>query len=331
MNNTHPEVETISAYLDGMVTSRERAQVEQHLASCGSCGEITSRMKAASSNLAALGKVQMTAQEQAALRRTLLGATKTAASGSLGFGRRPAGVTSRGWSFGRLQWSLAGAFALLAVAVVGFAFMRSIPDTNGGAQTLTEAMAPADRSAAPITIASDDQIRDTVLALPEVKGSLSKSTAESGPPAQPAPEAPSLARTDASRDSAAAQSTDDAESFASGGGGGGNGGDGGGGGAAGGSGAFAGAATGAHPFTIEAGAACSAAIAATQPGPLEEIAAREISYKGKQAWLIVYGAPAGSGGGFAEIRTFVVDPADCANLSGETLTRTFLSRYSFKP
>lgn len=325
MNNTHPEIETISAYLDGMVTSRERAQVEQHLASCGVCGEITSRMKTASSNLAALGKVQMTAQEQAALRRTLLGTTKTAASGSLGFGGRPAGVTSRGWSFGRLQWSLAGAFALLAVAVVGFAFMRSIPDTNGGAQTLTEAMEPADRSAAPITIASDDQIRDTVLALPEVKGSISKFTAESGPPAQPAPEAPALARTDASRDSAAAQSTDEAESFATGGGGED------GGGAAGGAGAFAGAATGAHPFTVEAGAACSAAIAATQPGPLEEIAAREISYKGKQAWLIVYGAPAGSGGGFAEIRTFVVEPADCANLSGETLTRTFLSRYSFKP
>ena len=326
MNNTHPEIETISAYLDGMVTSRERAQVEQHLASCGACGEITSRMKTASSNLAALGKVQMTAQEQAALRRALLGATKTAASGSLGFGGRPAGVTSRGWSFGRLQWSLAGAFALLAVAVVGFAFMRSIPDTNGRAQTLTEAMAPADRSAAPITIASDDQIRDTVLALPEVKGSISKSTAESGPPAQPAPEAPALARTDASRDSAAAQSTDDAESFATGGGE-----DGGGAGAAGGSGAFAGAATGGHPFTVEAGAACAGAIAATQPGPLEEIAAREISYKGRQAWLIVYGAPAGSSGGFAEIRTFVVDPADCASLSGEALERAFLSRYSFKP
>lgn len=314
MNNTHPEIETISAYLDGMVTSRERAQVEQHLASCGSCGEITSRMKTASSNLAALGKVQMTAQEQAALRRTLLGATKTAASGSLGFGGRPAGVTSRGWSFGRLQWSLAGAFALLAVAVVGFAFMRSVPDTNGGEQTLTEAMAPADRSAAPITIASDDQIRDTVLALPEVKGSISKSPAESDPP-QAAPQATALARTDASRDSAAAQSNDDAESFATGGGNGGDGG-GGGGGSAGASGAYAGAATGAVPFTVEAGAACAAAIAATQPGPLEEIAAREISYKGRQAWLIVYGTPAGARGSFAEIRTFVVDPAHCANLSG---------------
>ena len=328
MNNSHLEIETISAYLDGMVTSRERAQVEQHLASCTSCGEITSRMKTASSNLAALGPVQMTADEHRALRQAILGATKTAASGAWGFGGRPAGVTSRRWSFGRLQWSLAGGFALLAVAVVGFAFMRSVPDTDGGAQTLTEAMAPADRSAAPIAIASDDQIRDTVLALPEVKGSISKSTAESGPPAQPAPEAPALARTDAARDSAAAQSNDDAESFATGGG---SAGDGGGGGSAGGSGAYTGADTGAHPFTVEAGAACSAAIAATQPDPLEEIAAREISYKGNHAWLIVYGAPAGSGGGFAEIRTFVVDPADCANLSGETLTRTFLSRYSFKP
>ncbi|MEX2551637.1 MAG: zf-HC2 domain-containing protein [Actinomycetota bacterium] len=324
MNSTHPEIETISAYLDGMVTSRERAQVEQHLASCGSCGEITRRMKTASGNLAALGKVQMTAQEQAALRRTLLGATKTAASGAWGFGGRPAGVTSRRWSSGRLQWSLGGAFALLAVAVVGFAFMRSVPNTDGGAQTLTEAMAPADRSAAPITIASDDQIKGTVLALPEVKGSISKSTAESGPP-QAAPEAPALARTDASRDSAAAQSNDDAESFATGGG------DDGGGGIAGGGGAYAGAATDAQPFTVDAGAACSAAITATQPDSLEEIAAREISYKGRQAWLIVYGVPAGSGGSFVEITTFVVDPADCANLSGEALERSFLSRYSFKP
>jgi anti-sigma factor RsiW len=312
MNSRHLETETISAYLDGEVTSRERAQVEQHLASCPSCGAISQRMKTASRSVAALGPVEMTADEHRALRQTLLGA---------GRGR----AASR-WSFGRLQWSLAGAFAVLAVAVVGFAFMRSIPTDDGGQQSVTEAMAPADESGSQITIDSDDQIPGKVLALPEVKDSISRAGA-AGRSVKAAPEAPAaLPRTDAASDSSAAQSNESAETFA-------NGRDGGGAGAAGGSGAYAGATTGGEgdSFSEGAGDRCSAALDASQPDPLEPIAAREISYQGKPAWLVVYAAPAGSGNGIEEIRAFVVDPGDCANLSGKALESAILSRSAFKP
>lgn len=318
MNSPHPEIETISAYIDGEVSNRERAQVEQHLASCASCGAISKRMRTASVNVAALGPVQMTVDEHRALRQALLGATG-------------AGASSR-WRLDRLQWSLAGAFAVLAVAVVGFSFMRSIPTDDGGQESLTEAMAPADESAAPITIDSDDQIPGKVLALAEVKDSVSVAKGGSRS-AEAAPEAPAaVAQPDAARDSSA-QSNEGAETFSARGGG--NGGDGGGAGAAGGS-AYAGATTGGGDagealLTEDAGVRCSAALAATQTDPLEPIAVREISYKGRPAWLVVYGVRERSGNAIEELRAFVVELDACATLPAEALGSAVLSRSTFKP
>jgi hypothetical protein len=207
--------------------------------------------------------------------------------------------------------------------------MRSIPTDDGAQESLTEAMAPADESASQITIDSDEQIPGKVLALPEVKDSISRAGA-GGRSAKAAPEAPAaLAEPDAARDSSA-QSNEGAENFAtrSGGSGGGAGGDGGGAGAAGGS-AYAGATT--SGGAADAISRCSAALAATQTDPLEPIAVREISYKGRPAWLVVYGVRERSGNAIEEIRAFVVELDACATLPAEALDSAVLSRSTFKP
>jgi hypothetical protein len=325
MNAPHLELETISAYIDGELSTQERDRIAQHLTSCPSCAASARRLQGAVRSVAALGPVQMTIDEHRALRQAVLGATKPAA------GR---------WSLGRLHWSAAGAFALIAVAVVGFTFLRSVPRQADEVESATEAMAPAEDSAI-LTIESDDQIRDAVLALPEVQERLRRSGA--GPEALKAPAGAPPAESDPARDggvTATAQPAGEPRTLARTGedaggavdSGKAGGGDGASRGGAGGPGAFGATTEGdeaGSALAEEAGAACLTALAASQSQPLNPIAFEEVLYEGTPAWLLVYDALQADHS--TEIRSYVVGRQDCANLTGDELDEAVLARSYFRP
>jgi uncharacterized membrane protein YgcG len=324
MNAPHLELETISAYIDGELSTPERDRIAQHLTSCPSCAASTRRMQGAVRSVAALDPVQMTIDEHRTLRQAVLGATRPAA---------------RRWSLGRLQWSAAGAFALIAVAVVGFTFLRSAPRQADEVESATEAMAPAEDSAL-LTIESDDQIRDAVLALPEVQERLRRSGA--GPEALKAPAGAPPAESDPARDSgvtakaqpageprAPARTGEDAGGAVDSGRAGGDEASRGGAGGPGAFGATTEAAEAGSALAEEAGAACLTALAASQSQPLNPIAFEEVLYEGTPAWLLVYDVPQADDS--TEIKSYVVGRQDCANLTGDELDGAVLARSSFRP
>jgi hypothetical protein len=319
MNTPHIELETITAYLDGDLAPRERNRIAGHLDSCASCAASAHRMERAARSVAGLGPVEMTIDEHRALRQAVLA------------GAKPAG---RWWSLGRLQWSVAGAFALIAVAVVGFSFLRSVPRQADEVESATEAAAPADES---LMIESDAQIRDTVLALPEVQERFRRSVAGPEPLQAPAMPPGELDRSAEGGVAVKAQPAGEPETLGrtEGGGGGSAGGLGGdaAGGGPGGSGEFAGAtnqeAEAGAALPEETGLDCLSALAATQSQPLTPITSEPVVYRGTPAWLLVYDAPLPDHS--TEIRSYVVGREDCARLSGGQLDDAVLARSAFKP
>lgn len=298
MNNQHFDLDTLSAYLDGEVGASERALLETHLASCPACAATSRKLRSASSTLASLGSVQMTADEHRRLRQAVIGA-----AGS----RAPASNRFR-----RLQWSLAGGLAVIAVAVAGFAALRppgAAPDSS--AESLTQAFDPAD--GAPLNFDSDDQVAGTVLALPEVVAARDRFRVEDG--ARSLAEAPAQAPAGGARDNAIWDSAP-------------------------------GPATRAAPESAEAdsgdvsappaetgfsdpeGGRCLQAAALTTDRPLVALSARQATFQGRPAWLLVYATTSDPlpGRVLDEIQTFLVDPVDCATLSGDALDRAILSR-----
>lgn len=297
MDNQHFDLDALSAYLDAEVGTGERARIEQHLVTCAGCAATTRRLRSAAGALGSLGPVQMTVDEHRSLRQAVLGAHSNVA---------PDQPARRG--FGRLHRSLAGAFAVIAVAVLGFAVLR--PET--GADSVTQAVAPAQN--APLSFESDEQVRSVVLALPEVSGARNRFRIEDAgsPPASAAvprnnggaarnnsaPEALSKAAPEAAEDSAAGKAAADESAF-----------------------------------SPAAGQSCLGAVAGTQTNPLVPLLVRRATYKAEPAWLLVYATTSAPlpGKVLDEIETILIDPAACAGLTGDALERAILSRSTLKP
>lgn len=311
MNNQHFSLDALSAYLDAEVGTGERAQIEQHLVTCAGCAATTRRLRSAAGTLGCLDPVQMTVDEHRSLRQAVLRAHSNVA---------PDQRARRG--FGRLQWSLAGAFAVIAVAVLGFAVLRPVTSPETGADSVTEAMAPAEN--APLSFETDEQIRSAVLALPEVNGARNRFRVEDAgsPPAsafmprnggdaapnnstpEAAPEAFSKAAPQAAEDSAAG-SASSAE----------------------------GSAADESTFSQAAGQNCLGAVAGTQTDPLVPLVVRQATYKADPAWLLVYATTSAPFPDkiLDEIEAILIGPAACASLTGDALERSILSRSTLKP
>lgn len=322
MSNQHFDLDALSAYLDGEAGSGERAVIEQHLVTCADCAATTRRLRSASGALSSLGPVQMTIDEHRKLRQAVLGAYSQRNAES------PGRVTLEGVSalkrrrgLGRLQWSFAGAFAIIAVAVLGFAVLRPVTAPETGADTVTEILAPTE--IAPLSFDSDDQVRRTVLALPEVTGARNLYRVEDAPGSPSTSAFPLQTDSDGARDNSTSQgppqalskaAPDSAEDSAAGN-------------------TSAESLQAASDFSLPAGEACLAAVAATQTDPLVPLTARRATYKSRPAWLLVYATTSlpTPGKALDEIRTFIVDPAACTSLTGDSLERSVLSSSTLKP
>ncbi|MEX0791446.1 MAG: hypothetical protein WD178_11795, partial [Actinomycetota bacterium] len=81
-------------------------------------------------------------------------------------------------------------------------------------------------------------------------------------------------------------------------------------------------------FTEAAGTACLARVGATQTYPMVPLLAREASFQGRAAWLLVYAwSPDDSGrAALDQWQSWLVDPADCIVFSGPELASRALYR-----
>jgi hypothetical protein len=322
----HPAIDTLSAYLDAELAQEERDDVARHLAECRQCAAQTRALQAATAAVGTLSRVEPTADEHRQLRQSILKA-------------RPAGSVTR-LPFSQ-RWALAGGLAIVVIAIAGVFALRS-----GGPSVSEQASAPASEAGV-FDFASPDDVRQTVLALPEVsKASRSSSdsaakarsegsdTSDSAPP-----EAPELfsSRAGSGQDSAP---EDQAEAV------GGAGGAEGGGGAAGGSGDYAGSTTGsddgdggtgrrdsegAAGFSKQAQDQCLAKVAEAHDRRLFPLLAREARFRGQPAWLLVYASsPSGDASApLDRVQVYLIPPADCAAESGPPLLERALYRSSF--
>jgi hypothetical protein len=109
MMSEHLSPETISAYVDAELAPRDREGVERHLAACPNCSAIRRSVQAASSSVAALGTVRMSAAEHDLLMGKIVAA------------RRPSRTPEilQTWLTSP-RWALAGGMALVVVAVMAF-------------------------------------------------------------------------------------------------------------------------------------------------------------------------------------------------------------------
>lgn len=153
----HATIETISAYLDGEVGKHERIELEEHFASCDRCTADRGRLERGMRAVRALASVEPTSDESRAIKRAVLEKT------SRGPGFK--------WTFTR-TWALAGAAALVVAGIFGYfatsRFSRQTADTAAIRQA-----APAGAEA-PFVFDSPEQLRDAVLANPEVKEGLDR-------------------------------------------------------------------------------------------------------------------------------------------------------------
>ncbi|MGH2703536.1 MAG: zf-HC2 domain-containing protein [Actinomycetota bacterium] len=163
----HEDDEAISAYLDGVLDASERGRVEEHLRSCPDCTARRETLERTMAALASLPDAPPTADESRAIRLAVLertGAAPTAA-------RRPL--------IQRLFPALAGV-ALLIAGVVGFVLLRPTRPSHQAAerqQVVDKAATSAGAGAqGPLELTSGEQVRDVVLAQPEVAGAGRKFT-----------------------------------------------------------------------------------------------------------------------------------------------------------
>lgn len=301
MKNSHLEPESISAYLDGELDERARLEAEGHLSGCVECSTLRARLAGVSGRVAALPATTLTADEHRALRQAVIRA-------------RPA--TSSRWAFANLRWTLAGSFVLVLVAAVGLGFLRAgSPDRASDA--LTESAAPeADQAGPNFDFASPEEVRRTVASLPEVTAGLKRYGADDsagaaatagsgyagaqedgGAPEQFSAPAPNnvVAPTGTPgerQESRALARTD-----------------------------------GPFEFTDEAGGACLARVAATQPYPMVPLVAHQASYQGREAWLLVFAwNPDAGAENLDRWQSWLIDPRDCRALEGEALASSTLQR-----
>ena len=307
----HLEPESLSAYLDGELDGRERSEVEEHLATCADCSAVRARLAATMGTLAALEPVTMTVDEHRTLRQTILNS-------------RPAPSTSR--RFGFPQWAMAGGLVLVAFTALAFSFLRP-EGRDASEEALTEAALPGSDGDG-FNFESGEQVDRTVAALPEVTAGLNRYRAgdadrrdadlkqetfagrESSESAAAPPQA--LARTDTAADSAGNAAPGipapaaEAPGTASGG------------------------STSAQNslFTNQAADECLSRVAGTQSYPMVPLLAREASFEGRPAWLLVFAwSPDASGDEpLDRWQSWLIDPVDCRDFTGAELAAKALYR-----
>jgi hypothetical protein len=305
----HLEPESLSAYLDGELEPRERSRVEEHLHACTECSAVRNKLASVTGQLAALPPVRVTVDEHRTLRQAVLDA-------------RPAG--SRAGGLGWMQWALAGGLVIAAVAVFSVSFFGNRGAEQGG-EALTEAAAP---SAAAFDFTDRNQVDETVAALPEVLAGLGRYRAEDARtsaarnsakgPGQPAPMARSDTPSDGDQFSAPALAPTPPPAPESG----------------------SGAASAPDDLTMlednessftfsnAAADACLNRVAATQHYPMVPLLARQATFEGTQAWLLVFAwtAEPDPNAPLDRSQTWLVTPEDCRNFSGPELESKVLYR-----
>ena len=314
MSQDHLELESLSAYLDGELDHRERIRAEQHLQTCAECSAIRDRLTSAAGHVAALPAVRMTADEHRELRQTLL----SAGAGRSGAGRRR-----------NLQWVFAGGLVVVAVTALSLGFLRP---GSGGSDTMTEAFAPATEGAA-FNFSSGAEVDQRVASLPEVAAGVNRYRAEDAPEesvgsvlARESEESAENSMSGALREpDPSAPVPDRAGAAATGGAGGDQD-----------SGPplprhdapVPGPAPGTAAFTNEAADACLSRVAATQNYPMVPLLAREATFQGTPAWLLVFvwSPDPELGETLDRWQAWLVSPEDCRNLNGPELERRALYR-----
>lgn len=306
---THLEPEWLSAYLDGELDGNEKAAVELHLGSCADCSAVRARLASAMVSVAALGPVTMTADEHRVLRQTILNS-------------RPAASGARRFSFP--QFALAGGLVVVAFTALAFSFLR--PGERGASQdALSEAAAPSS-SVPGFKFESGEEVDRTVAALPEVTAGVRQYRAGDASrrdtdrervevftgPGNAAPEAPgpaagapvptvggsTAAGGSGSTDKETATAQDSASTL----------------------------------FSPQAADECLGKVVGTQSYPMIPLVAREASFEGRPAWLLVFAwSPDASGDEpLDQWQSWVVDPVDCRDFSGAELAARAVYR-SYSP
>lgn len=309
MTNDHLEPESISAFLDGELDAGTRSAVERHLQGCPECSATRSRLAAVSGQVASLPQVWLTADEHRDLRQAVLAS------------RRARRVP---WSARYLQWAAAGGLVLVALVAISLGFLRGT-DSGGDAasEALTEAAAPTGPA---FDFSSGAEVDRTVASLPEVAaglnryrpedaparrsvtsgagsgrgsaGAASDDTTLQAPAAQPRP----AAEEDSANSGAPAPQAQAPELFAG--------------------------ADQAPGFSNEAADACLQRVASTQTYPMVGLLAREATFQGAPVWLLVfaYSSDPEVGEPMDRWQTWIVPPAECRDLSGESLEDAALYR-----
>jgi hypothetical protein len=304
----HLDPESLSAYLDGELGPRERSLAEQHLHTCAECSAMHSKLAAVTGQVSALPPLRVTADEHRRLRQAVLNA-------------RPASSGARG--LGRLRWALAGGLVVAAVAVLSISFLGN-GASEPGDEALTEAAGP---SPAGFNFTNQNQVDETVAALPEVLAGLGRYRAEDAgayaarnsakaPAGQPAPlarsdtpgaaeqfSAPALVPTPPpAPESAAGAAPDDLTMLEDN--------------------------ESSFTFSNAAADACLERVAATQHYPMVPLLARQATFEGTQAWLLVFAwtAEPDPNARLDRSQTWLVTPEDCRNLSGPQLESKVLYR-----
>jgi hypothetical protein len=300
----HLEPESLSAYLDGELDPRERSVVEQHLQACAECSAVRSRLEAVTGQLAQLPPIRVTVDEHRTLRQAVLNAG-------------PAGARRRG--LGWLQWSLAGGLVLVAVTVLSLSYFGN-GGASGDGEAVTEAGAPA---ASGFNFTNRNQVDETVAALPEVLAGLGRYKAEDArSSARNSLQAPgqgpgtALGRSDTPEaaeqfsapapavapDAAGRSAQDDLTMLQD----------------------------NESSFTFSNAAAddCLGRVAATQDYPMVPLLARQATFEGRQAWLLVFAWTAESdpNAPLDRSQTWLVTPEDCRSFTGPQLQSKVLYR-----
>lgn len=331
--NKHLGPESLSAYLDGELDAGERTRVEEHLGSCAECSATRARLAAAVGSVAALGPVTVTADEHRALRQAVLNS-------------RPSGSKAR--RFGFPQFALAGGLAIVAFTALAFSFLR--PGGQGTSQdALTEAGAPGSGGLS-FSFDSPEEVDRTVAALPEVAAGVKQYRAGDAPrrdadpervevfagrgeagggasPNAPPPLARSEERTDSAGNAAPAVPGPVAGAPVP---------------PTGGSGSAEGSDSDEGPstaqnsapglFSPQAADECLGRVVNTQSYPMIPLVAREASFEGRPAWLLVFAwSPDATGDEpLDQWQSWLVDPLDCRDFSGAELVAKALYR-SYSP
>lgn len=154
--NEHATTEAISSYLDGEVGQDERAELEEHFTVCDQCTRDRHRLERAMNAVRSLPAVEPTKDEFRAIREAVSAVLEGAA-------RKP-GFTR--------AWAIAGAVALVAVGVFGFIASSALKSQRSD----TTASRPLEsaESQGPLAFSSPEEVRDSVLANPQVQEGVTR-------------------------------------------------------------------------------------------------------------------------------------------------------------